>query len=382
MLQNSSVKPKSGDKTMRMPDINRHVKKPRSIVSGFTGRLIGQILVDGGFISRKNLKEALDLQKNTNEQIGTILMHMGVLPRSYLDAALSLQHHLASLKDSIKVAAGIRQLLGELLIQTNRISRKQLEDALQEQKRTGEKIGIILVRHGSLTEQELESVLRFQKNQGLEQTKSTPLRLGEILVTTGQLTRKQLEDALKQQKLSDKKIGQILVEAGYVKPEQVSHGLKLQHMLITASLAATLSFASMSAGNVAHAGSANTKITVSARVLARTSLKMLHQIPEVTITGSDIRKGYVEIKSGSRIEVRSNNPAGYMLTFQGVGWPFREIHIHGLSNEVQISSDSAFIHQPYVRGPITIELSYRLVLSDNVKPGTYSWPLSIASQPI
>lgn len=382
MLQNSFVKPENGDKTMRMTDIVGHVKKPRSIVSGFTGRLIGQILVDGGFISRKNLKEALNLQKNTNEQIGTILVHMGVLPRSYLDAALSLQHHLSSLKDSIKVSAGIRQLLGELLIQTNRISRKQLDIALQEQKMTGEKIGTILVRHGFLTEQELESVLHFQKNQGIEQAKSAPLRLGEVLVTTGQITRKQLEDALKQQKLSDKKIGQVLVEAGYVKPEQILHGLKLQHMLITASLAATLSFAAMSAGDVAHAGSANTKITVSARVLVRTSLKMLHQVPEITITSADIRKGYIEIKSGSRIEVKSNNPAGYTLTFQGVGWPFREIHIHGFSNEVQISSNNAFIHQPYVRGPNTIELSYRLVLSDNVKSGTYSWPLSIVSQPI
>jgi len=345
-----------------------------------TGRLIGQILIDGGFISRKALREALNLQKNTNEQIGAILVHMGVLPKSDLDAALLLQRHLSTLKDSIKVAAGTRQMLGELLIQTNRISRKQLEVALGEQRKTHEKLGTILVRQGLLTDKELESILRFQKRQAIKQSKDTPLHLGEILVTTRQITRKQLEDALRQQKFSKKKIGQILIESGFAGNEQISRGLKLQSMLISASLAAALSFAAISAGNVVHAGSTSAKIMVSARVLAVTNLKILHQAREIIITDEDIRKGYIDMESASRIQVRNNNPAGYMLTLQGIQWPLREARVRGLANEIWITSGSAFVHQPYSRAAITAELSYRFLLAEDAKPGTYSWPLSISCQ--
>jgi len=63
-------------------------------------------------------------------------------------------------------------------------------------------------------------------------------------------------------------------------------------MLISASLAAAFSFAAISAGNVVHAGSTSAKIMVSARVLAVTNLKILHQAREIIITDEDIRKGY------------------------------------------------------------------------------------------
>jgi hypothetical protein len=51
-----------------------------------------------------------------------------------------------------------------------------------------------------------------------------------------------LESALQQQTLSRKKLGEILVEAGYVHPSHVSYGVRLQKMVLTAVLAAMLSF--------------------------------------------------------------------------------------------------------------------------------------------
>ena len=158
--------------------------------------------------------------------------------------------------------------------------------------------------------------------------------------------------------------------------------LRLKHMLLTALLAAALFFTSIPDRNIANAGLANTITTVSARVLARTSLKILHQIKTIMITSADIRQGYIEIKSASRIEVKSNDPAGYMLTFQGITWPFMEVHIQGLTNEIQVSSGNTFIHQPYNRGIRKMELSYRFFLTKNAEPGIYAWPLSISSQPI
>lgn len=166
-----------------------------------------------------------------------------------------------------------------------------------------------------------------------------------------------------------------------MRPEHVSQGLRLQHMLLTVLLATTF-FVSISDRNIANAGSANAEIKVSARVLAWTGFKILNQIKEVMITSADIRKGYIEIKSASRIEIKSNDPAGYMLIFQGITWPFREIYLQGLTNEIQISSGNTFVRQPYNRGAMTVELDYRFLLAEDAKPGIYAWPLSISCQTI
>jgi len=88
----------------------------------------------------------------------------------------------------------------------------------------------------------------------------------------------------------------------------------------------------------------------------------------------------IDMESASCTQVRNNNPAGYTLTFQGIQWSLREVRVQGLANEIWITLGSAFVHQPYSRGAITAELSYRFLLSEDAKPGTYSWPLSISCQ--
>lgn len=142
-------------------------------------------------------------------------------------------------------------------------------------------------------------------------------------------------------------------------------------------------FAAVLPWSRAYAGPASLKMKVSARVPQRTDLKVLHRMQRISVTGDDIRRGYVDIRNASRIEVKSNDPAGYMLAFQGiVSWPFREAVIQGLANEVRVDSVVALIHQPYTRGVVTIVLSYRLLFFKDARPGTYAWPVSITSQPV
>jgi hypothetical protein len=217
-----------------------------------TKRLLGKILVDGRFIPPRDLDLAVELQAKTNDQLGEILVRMGVLNPTELAAVLSIQKDLASLEEAVKVGAGVRLLLGELLIKAKRLSREQLDIALREQQRTGEKLGEVLVRQGLLLENELHAVLAFQKSQAGEAPVSDKLKLGEILVTTGQITREQLEDVLHRQKLSQKKIGELLIEAGYAKPHQVDFGLKLQQKLLTAALIAVLSLSNMIGAGTAY----------------------------------------------------------------------------------------------------------------------------------
>ncbi len=213
---------------------------------GSPRRLLGQILLDGEFIHYNDLEQALEEQKQTNRLLGETLVHMGLLDPLDLKAVLSVNEDLASLKDAVQLAAGVRKLLGELFLQSKHITSQELDLALQVQKRTDEKLGKVLMRLGFVTDGELNEVLQFQQNQDFETVTSGRLRLGEILVATNQITRSQLDNALVQQKISKIKIGEILVKSGYINLHQLSHGLKLQSKLLTAALVTVLSLAPIS----------------------------------------------------------------------------------------------------------------------------------------
>ncbi len=309
--------------------------------------------------------------------LGEILVCMGVLGRLELNAVLALQNILNSPKEAVKVAAGVRELLGNLLVRARKITPQELELALKEQERTGERLGSILIRLGLLSETELHYFLEFQKSQGMEAPASGPFRLGEILVATQQISRRQLEEALKRQKLSRKKIGEILIEAGYVEPWQIEFGLKLQQKLVTAALVGMLYLTGISHAEASSKG----KVTVTAAIQARATLKILHQKGELVVTRADVDRGYVEVQGGSRIEVRSNSLEGFLLSFENRGGPFKEVHIQGLGTEAQIGPNGGWILQPYSRQGIVKDLNYRFILAEDVKPGTYSWPLEISARP-
>lgn len=58
--------------------------------------------------------------------------------------------------------AGKNIRLGELLLYSNKITKQQLDEALEKQKSTGEKLGRVLVRKGYVTDGDIIEVLEFQ----------------------------------------------------------------------------------------------------------------------------------------------------------------------------------------------------------------------------
>ncbi|HIJ86896.1 MAG TPA: hypothetical protein HPP97_04335 [Desulfuromonadales bacterium] len=202
-------------------------------------RHIGRILLDGGFLSQKVLDSALNEQKYTKELLGEVLVRMGTLKAEDVAAPLLIQKHLGNIDDAVKMAAGERQLLGALLVQSGHVSNEQLFSVIDEQKRTGERLGEVFIRLGILTERQLKALLDFQTNQ--EAAHVSPLRLGDMLLATGHITCEQLQSALARQASSHKKLGEVLVEAGYATPNHVSYGVRLQKMLLSAVLAAIIS---------------------------------------------------------------------------------------------------------------------------------------------
>jgi len=203
-------------------------------------RLLGEVLLDGEFISHSDLNRALEHQEKTNERLGETLVRLGVLTEMELKAVLSHHVELDTPEEAVEAAKGVRHRLGDILLKAKRVNKRQLDRALEEQARTNEKLGEVLVRFGVITPTELDAVLTWQADAHSNSAMAVKLMLGEILVATHVITREQLQGALKEQHLTKKQIGEVLVDAGLAKPNHITEALKIQSKLLTASLVAVL----------------------------------------------------------------------------------------------------------------------------------------------
>jgi len=345
------------------------------------GRYIGQILVDGGFVSPRDLELALDEQRATNELLGQVLTKMGVIDPIDLKVALSVQAQLVHLEDAVKAAAGVRQMLGALLLQAGQISEEQLERAIAEQKKSGGKLGEIFVRLGFLTERQLSALLDFQKGQEELPSKISPLRLGDILVSAGHISREQLDCALGKQSVSRKKLGEVLLEEGYVQPQQIRHGINLQQKLLTSILVGILALAAMPDAEAATRAS-SAELRVSATVLPYTQMSVHNQSAMLIITETDISRGYVDVPVGSSIEVKSNSRDGHYLSFESSEAIFKQVRIDGLGKTALLGAGSSIVPFAMEGREVRINLSYRFILAEDIKPGAYPWPLTVSVIPM
>lgn len=345
------------------------------------GRYIGQILVDGGFVSPQDLEVALEEQRSTNELLGQVLTKMGVIDPTDLKVALSVQRQLVHLEDAVKAAAGVRQMLGALLLQAGQISEEQLELAIAEQKKNGGLLGEIFVRLGFLTERQLAALLDFQKGQEGVRQVASPLRLGDILVSAGYITRKQLDCALGKQSVSRKKLGEVLLEEGFVQPQQIRHGINLQQKLLTSILVGILALAAIPDAEAASR-SVHAEVRVSATVLPYTQMSVHNQSTMLIITETDILRGFVDVPVGSSIEVKSNSRDGHYLSFETSDAIFKQVRIDGLGKTALLGAGSSVVPFAMEGREVRINLSYRFILAENIKPGAYPWPLTVSVIPM
>ena len=231
---------------------------------------IGQILVNGGFLSASDLALALEEQRHTNELLGEVLVRIGGLDPTDLKVALSVQEYLDEPEDAVKIAAGVRKMLGDMLVQAGHLTNDKLEEALAVQKRSGGKLGEILLGMGLLNVRQLNSVLDFQQIQDKGKPSPGPLKHGEIMLSAGYVSRQQLDEALRRQTNSGKKLGEVLIEGGYVQPHHVKKGIRLQQMLLTAVLAGMLTACGGGGGGGVDSYSA-TKVAGSDNVVNTTT---------------------------------------------------------------------------------------------------------------
>jgi len=128
------------------------------------------------------------------------------------------------------------------------------------------------------------------------------------------------------------------------------------------------------------AGVRQASIKVSATIVESVSKTVVRQAASLTVTKQHIAKGYIDVPAATILRIRTNNPRGYSLSVQVNEEMAKEVWVTANHNTTVISGGVGFVYQPYpgAAGEVK-EISYRIFLSPDVKPGRYPWPLSIST---
>ena len=113
---------------------------------------IGEILLAQGLITQEVLDQAMEEHKRSGTSLGTVLVQMGHITQETLESVLGLQLELT----------GQRKRLGEILVDQGFLTEDQIQQCLEEQKRSGKQIGKLFVEKGFIDEQKLLDVISAQ----------------------------------------------------------------------------------------------------------------------------------------------------------------------------------------------------------------------------
>jgi len=129
---------------------------------------------------------------------------------------------------------------------------------------------------------------------------------------------------------------------------------------------------------ISFAGSGKATIMVSATVIGRITQSIIHQEPRINVTEGDVKKGFIEIASGTVLQIKTNARNGYALFFEGSNELFKEVMVMVNGRTVALAPNGGFVHQPYSGSNIEVkDLSYKLQLKDDIQPGTYPFPFRV-----
>lgn len=119
------------------------------------------------------------------------------------------------------------ELVGEILVALNRVTRTQLQKALN-MKRGGDKpLGELLLQMGACSKMDIENCLRAQQKI-LSTLQDRVGLLGELLVQFGLVTYDDLEQALRMQRIGRQPLHAVLISMGICSHEQID-SFKFRH---------------------------------------------------------------------------------------------------------------------------------------------------------
>ncbi|MDO5575467.1 MAG: ATPase, T2SS/T4P/T4SS family, partial [Fibrobacter sp.] len=112
---------------------------------------LGEILIAQGLITQEQMLFALQEQKRTGMSFGRILVSLGYVKEEELSSVLGQEIHLDQ-----------RKRIGEVLIEQGLITEEQLNQGLEEQRKTGLRLGKCLTNLGFISETRLVDILSAQ----------------------------------------------------------------------------------------------------------------------------------------------------------------------------------------------------------------------------
>lgn len=167
---------------------------------------LGQILLRIGSVTAEQLEEALDSQAALGGLLGETLVVQGACDSDQIAWALSQQN--------------AEKRFGSFLLRRRLITPEQLDQAMRLiGRRPDAVLADLLVEEGFLTLEQVQENQRFQVQES---------RLGQILIKQGSLSEEQLESALTRQSVTGQLLGEILVQTGLCTLEQIGRALEEQ----------------------------------------------------------------------------------------------------------------------------------------------------------
>jgi len=100
----------------------------------------------------------------------------------------------------------------------------------------------------------------------------------------------------------------------------------------------------------------------------------------VTVTDSDIRRGYIDLNQPTRLVIASNAPSGYFAEIVPVGDFVKGFRVMVNGNSVSLGAGGGGVSLRVAAGNAireTFEIYYRVYLAESVRPGTYAWAPSV-----
>ena len=175
------------------------------------------------------------------------------------------------------------------------------------------------------------------------------------------------------------------VQAGFLALYRLANGLRLRRMRWQLAAVTTLALSTMAGTMPAEAAdSATAQVAVGATVLRHASIRVLTAPRTVNISQADLSRGYVDVATTSKLEIRSNSPTGYVLAIESQADFARGTEVRGSGGVTSLGRFGGTLNiQTVGHGMQTtpIELSFRILLSINVYPGVYLWAPQISVSP-
>lgn len=163
--------------------------------------------------------------------------------------------------------------------------------------------------------------------------------------------------------------------AGSVKRVWLANGLqRMRGQLAMAAMLAVGAVAQVPSAEAADG--ANAQVAVGATVLRHASIHVLTAPRTVSISQADIARGYVDVAIASTLEIRSNSPTDYLLAIESQADFARATEVRGNGGVALFGRFGGVLNiQTIGHGMKTtpVELRFRILLSQQARPGVYPW---------